>query len=102
MSLPQETRWNAAADKKIASLQKHGVYELVPASFVPAGQKVVGSRWVNKFKADDLSKNRLVVLGWAQVPRINCGGNFALICRSSNHGSGARGSCHFCRNTMME
>ena len=56
MSLPQATRWKAAADKEIASLKKHVVYEMVPASSVPAGLKVVGSRWVNKIKADDLFK----------------------------------------------
>ena len=62
MSLPQAAWWKAAEDKEIASLKKHGVYELEPASSVPAGQKVVGSRWVNKIKADGLFKSRLVVL----------------------------------------
>ena len=81
MSLPQATRWKAAADKEIPSLKKHGVYELVPASSVPAGQKVVGSRWVKKIKADDRFKSRLVVLGWAHVPGIDCGGTFAPVCR---------------------
>ena len=71
-------RWKAAADKEIASLKKHGVYELVPASSVPAGQNMVGSRWVNKTKADDFFNSRLVVLGWAQVPGIDCGGTFTL------------------------
>ena len=42
---------------------------------------MVGSRWVNKIKADDLFKSRLVVLGWAQVPGIDCGGTFAPVCR---------------------
>ena len=46
MSLPQAARRKAAADKEIASLKKHGVYELVPSYSVPAGQKLVGSRWV--------------------------------------------------------
>ena len=81
MSLPQAARWKAAADKEISSLKKHGVYELVPVSSVPAGQKVVGSRWVNKMKADDLFKSFLVVLEWVNVPRINCGGTFAPVCR---------------------
>ena len=81
MSLPQAVRWTAAAVKEIASLKKHGVYELVPASFVSAGQKVVGSRWVNKIKTDDLFKTRLVVLGWAQVSGIDCGSTFAPVCR---------------------
>ena len=49
--------------QEVASLKKHGLYKLVSASSVPAGQKVVGSRWVNKIEADDLFKSRLVVLG---------------------------------------
>ena len=81
ISLPQVARWKAAAEKEIVSPKKHGVYELVHASSVPAGQKVVGSRWVNKIQADDLFKRRLVVLGWAQVPRIDCGATFAPVCR---------------------
>ena len=40
---------------------------------------MVGSRWVNKIKADDLFKSRLVVLGWAQVPRNDCGGTFTPV-----------------------
>ena len=81
ISLSEAARWKTAADKEIASLKKHGVYELVPASSVSAGQKGVDSRWVNKIKADDLFKSRLVVLGWAQVPGIDCGGTFAPVCR---------------------
>ena len=81
MSLPQGAQWKAVVGKEIASLKKHGVYELVPASSVPSGKKVVGSRWVNKIKPDDLCKSRLVVLGWAQVPGIDCGGTFAPVCR---------------------
>ena len=46
MSLPQAARRKAATDKEIASLKKHGVYELVPSYSVPAGQRLVGSRWV--------------------------------------------------------
>ena len=42
---------------------------------------MVGSRWVNNIKADDLFKSRLVVLGWAQVPRIDCGGTFVPVFR---------------------
>ena len=79
MSFPQAARRKAAAGKEIASLKKHGVYELVPASSVPAGQKVVGSCWINKIKADDLFKRRLVVLGWAQVHGIDCGGTFTRL-----------------------
>ena len=47
----------------------------------PCWTKVVGSRWVNNIKADDLLKIRLVVLGWAKVPGIDCSGTFAPVCR---------------------
>ena len=75
MSLPKAGK--EAADKEIQSLEKHGVYELVPMSFVPSSQKVVGTRWVNKIKVDGTFKSRLVVQGWSQVPGIDYEGTFA-------------------------
>ena len=69
------------ADKEIARLKKHGVCELVSESSVPPGHNMVGSRWFHKVKADDLFKRRLVVLGWAQVLGVDCGGTFAPVCR---------------------
>ena len=53
----------------------------MPATAVPAGHKIVGSRWVYKVKADKSYKGRVVVLGWGQVPGIDCGGPFAPVCR---------------------
>ena len=42
---------------------------------------MIGTRWVNKIKADGTYKSRLVVQGWSQVPGIDCGGIFASVCR---------------------
>ena len=84
MGLPQTARWKAASDREITSLEKQGVYELVPITAVPAGQRVIGTQWVNKVKADGTYKNRLVVQGWSQVPGIDCGGTFAPVCRLEN------------------
>ena len=56
MTLPQAARWKLASDKEIASLEKHGVYELVPITSVPNGRKVVGTRWVYNIKADGIYK----------------------------------------------
>ena len=56
MSLPKAAYWKEAADKEIQSLEKHGVYELVPMFFVLSSQNVVGTRWVNKIKADGTFK----------------------------------------------
>ena len=55
---------------------------VVSISFVPASQKVVGARWVNKFKTEDTFKRRLVVWGWSQVPGINYSSStFIPVCR---------------------
>ena len=37
MGLPQAERWKAASDRKVSSLEKHGVYELIPITSVPKG-----------------------------------------------------------------
>ena len=46
MNLPAKTQWKAASDKEMASLKKNNVYTLLPATSVPAGHKIIGSRWV--------------------------------------------------------
>ena len=71
VSPPQVTRWKTASDKEIASLKKHGVFKLVPIASVPAGNKVVGTRWVLKLKADSTYKGRLVVQGFSQILDMN-------------------------------
>ena len=81
MTLPAKAHWKAASDKEVASLKKNNVYTLVPATAVPAGHKIIGSRWVYKVKADISYKGRVVVLGWGQVPGVDCGGTFAPVCR---------------------
>ena len=63
MVLPQTAGWKAASDKEIASLEKHGVFNLVPITSVPARHKVFDTRWVVEIKADRTYKGRLVVQG---------------------------------------
>ena len=65
----------------MASLKKNNVYTLLPATSVPIGHKIIGSRWVYRIKADDSKKGRIVVLGWGQVPGRDCGSTFAPVCR---------------------
>ena len=81
ITLPAKAHWKAASDKEVASLKKNNVYTLVPATAVLAGHKIVGSRWVYKVKADKSYKGRVVVLGWGQVPGVDCGGMFDPVCR---------------------
>ena len=65
----------------MASLKNINVYTLLPATSVPAGHKIIGSRWVYKVKADNSHKGRVVVLGWGQLPGIDCGSTFAPVYR---------------------
>ena len=51
MILPAKAHWKVTSDKEVASLKKNNAYTLVPATAVPAGHKIVGSRWVHKVKA---------------------------------------------------
>ncbi|CAN0562946.1 unnamed protein product, partial [Laminaria digitata] len=81
MTLPAKAQLKAASDKEMASLKKNNVYTLLPATSVPAGHKIIGSRWVYKVKADNSHKGRVVVLGWGQLPGIDCGSTFAPVCR---------------------
>ena len=67
MDLPQAARWKTSSDKEIGSLEKHGIFNLVPITSVPAGHKAVGTRWVLKIKAGSTCKVRLVVQGLLQI-----------------------------------
>ena len=58
MTLQAKAHWKATSDKEVASLKNNNVYTLVPATAVPAGHKIVGSRWVYKVKADKSYKGR--------------------------------------------
>ena len=50
MDLPQAARWKTASDKQIASLKKHGVFNLVPITSVPAGRKLLAPDECSKFR----------------------------------------------------
>ena len=81
MGLPQAARWKTASDKEIASLEKRGIFDLVPITSVPAGHKVVGNKWVFKIKADGTYKGQLVVQGFLKISGVDCSGTFAPVCR---------------------
>ena len=81
MTLPAKVQWKAASEKEMASLKKYNVYTLLRATSVPAGHKIIGISWVYKVKPDISHKGRVVVLGWRQLPGIDCGSTFAPVCR---------------------
>ena len=79
MGLPQAAHWKRVSDKEIASLEKHGVFDLVSITSVPAAHKVVATRWVFKINSDSTDEGRLVVQGFLQIPCVDCGGTFAPV-----------------------
>ena len=81
MGFPQATRWKTVSGKEIASLEKHGVFNLVPITAVPVGQKVIVTTWLFKIKADSTYNYRIVVQGFSQMPSVDCGGTITPIYR---------------------
>ena len=45
MALPEAICWKAASDKEMESLRANKVYDLVPTTSIPTGQKAISSRW---------------------------------------------------------
>ena len=81
MTLPAKLEWKAVSCKELARLKKYNVYTLLPVISIPTGHKIISSRWVWKVKADNSRKARVVVLGWVQLPSVDCGSTFDPICR---------------------
>lgn len=79
MALPAQ--WKATSDKEVASLKNCEIYTLLPVASVLTGHKVIGSRWVYKVNADNPHTGRVVVLGWEQLPGVECGSTFPPVCR---------------------
>ena len=81
MSSPQREKWKEACSKEMDNLRKHNVYNLVPLSSVPKGEKILGTKFVFKKKLDGRFKARLVVGGHRQEPGQDYGRSYAPVCR---------------------
>eukprot|EP00752_Nemacystus_decipiens_P018047 g16180.t1 len=84
MASPFRSKWKGAMEKELQSLTDHEVADLVTVDTLPPGASPIGSRWVFKVKPDGTFKARLVVQGYGQRHGIDCGGNFAPVCRISS------------------
>ena len=78
---PQWKDWQGAIQKEMDSLKQHDVYKLVNISSAPKREKIVGTRFVFKQKADGQFKARLIVQGHVQEPGIDCWRSYAPVCR---------------------
>ncbi|CAB1105745.1 unnamed protein product [Ectocarpus sp. CCAP 1310/34] len=81
MSSPQPEEWKGACSKEMVNLRKHNVFNLVPLSSVPKGEKILATKFVFKTKLDGQFKARLVVGGHRQEPGQDYGRSYAPLCR---------------------
>jgi histone deacetylase 1/2 len=74
--------WQQAMEEEMSALWQNGVLEQVPATYVPAGQTALPTRWVYTVKRTptgeiDRHKARLVVQGCRQIEGVDFGETFA-------------------------
>jgi hypothetical protein len=81
VSCPNQLEWWAAIQKEYASLLEHGTWEKVLRTDVPAGDHVIGCKWVFKTKANGTRKARLVIKGYRQKHGIDYHETFAAVSR---------------------
>ena len=67
METPQAAEQKVAADREMASLEKHDVVDLVSSASVSSEKKVIGTKWVLKVKTDLTLIGRVVVEGWRRA-----------------------------------
>lgn len=71
LARPDADKWREAMQEELNSLHAHGTWDLVDATTMPAGQRVVGCKWVYTLKRDARGvvqryKARLVAKGFMQ------------------------------------
>ncbi|OQE62856.1 hypothetical protein PENNAL_c0258G09243 [Penicillium nalgiovense] len=76
-----QLEWWAAIQKEYASLLEHRTWEKVRREDVPAGDHVIGCKWVFKTKANGTRKARLVIKGYRQKHGIDYHETFAAVSR---------------------
>jgi transposase InsO family protein len=76
-----QLEWWAAIQKEYASLLEHGTWEKARREDVPAGDHVIGCKWVFKTKVNGTRKARLVIKGYRQKHGIDYHETFAAVSR---------------------
>lgn len=84
VSGPKQLEWWAAIQKEYASLVEHGTWEKVLREDVPAGDHVIGGKWVFKTEANGTRKARLVIKGYPQKYGIDYHETFAAVSRTDS------------------
>ena len=86
MKSKDRDKWIAGMKKELGSIEKRGVWKLVPPAMVPCGRKIIGCRPVCHIKCDASGqeadhKVRLVAQGFTQVAGMDYTDTFAPVAR---------------------
>jgi hypothetical protein len=72
-------KWREAIRKEFRDMLSRGVWRSKNRNALPAGRKMIGSKWVFKKKKNGVYRARLVALGYSQVPGVDYTDNFAPV-----------------------
>ena len=75
----ERNNWQMAIRKEIKSMIDRGVWRKVDRKNIPNNRRLIGNKWVFKIKRDGTYRARLVVLGYSQIPGVDCTDNFAPV-----------------------
>ena len=75
----EREKWRTAIRKEFHDMISRGVWRNRSRRDMPAGRKLIGSKWVFKKKKNGVYRARLVALGYSQVPGVDYTDNFAPV-----------------------
>ena len=75
----ERNNWRAAIRKEIRSMINRGVWRKPDRAEIPKNRRLIGNKWVFKFKRDGTYRARLVALGYGQIPGVDYTDNFAPV-----------------------
>ena len=75
----ERNNWQAAIRKEIESMINRGVWRKIDKVKIPENRRLIGNKWVFKIKRDGTYREKLVALGYSQIPGIDYTNNFAPV-----------------------
>jgi hypothetical protein len=76
----EQTGWRDAIQKELNDMHiKREIWDKVAIKDIPAGRKLIGSKWVFKRKKNGIYRARLCALGYNQIPGLDYTDNFAPV-----------------------
>ena len=76
----ERNNWRTAIRKEIRSMIERGVWRKTDRKKIPSNRRLIGNKWVVKFKRDGTYRARLVALGYSQIPGVDYTDNFCTRC----------------------